>query len=126
MSEASEQLARDGEERAARFLEQKGYRILARRARTPFGDIDLVAERGPLVVFVEVKTRRSADFGAPLEAIDRKKAESLRKSVASLSVRRRELSGRPCRLDVIGVLWPAGREPEVTHVEDALDGGSWA
>ena len=61
-----------------------------------------------------------------MSTIDRRKAESLRKSVASLRRSRPGLRGRPCRIDVVAVLWPERAEPRLSHVEDALDGGAWA
>ena len=54
---AAESRGRDGETRAALFLRAKGWRILDKRVRTPVGEVDLVAKRGNLVAFVEVKTR---------------------------------------------------------------------
>ena len=58
-------LGAEGEARAARFLARRGYRILARNVRAGGVEIDLVATRGALLAFVEVKTRRTRDFGAP-------------------------------------------------------------
>ena len=58
-----------GEEAAAKFLANKGYKILARQFRTPLGELDLVARDGGTLVFVEVKTRRSLRFGLPSDAV---------------------------------------------------------
>jgi len=69
MSEERLNLGRWGEEEAAIFLRRLGMKILARNLRTPVGEIDLVARHGRLLVFVEVKTRRSDAFGAPQEAV---------------------------------------------------------
>lgn len=59
--EKAERQGREGEARAALWLQLKGWRILARRRKTPLGEIDLVAKRGRTIAFVEVKWRRSAD-----------------------------------------------------------------
>ncbi len=57
---AAESRGRDGEARAAWYLRIKGWRILDKRVRTPAGEVDLVAKRGNLIAFVEVKTRATA------------------------------------------------------------------
>lgn len=66
-----------GERIASIHLEAKGYIILNRNWRGPGGEIDLVARNGETIVFVEVKTRRGRDFGAPEEALTPRKAEKL-------------------------------------------------
>ncbi|WP_181706354.1 YraN family protein [Chthonobacter rhizosphaerae] len=92
---------------AAWLLRLKGYRIIARRHRTPVGEIDLVALRGRVVVFVEVKARH--DETAAGEAVT---AESRRRIVRAAGVflnRNRRLAGRERRFDVVAVLpgrWP--------------------
>lgn len=58
--QVAEQSGRDGERRAAIWLKLKGWRILARRVKTPRGEIDLIAKRGNLVAFIEVKWRKKA------------------------------------------------------------------
>lgn len=66
-------LGAEGETRAATFLSRRGYRIDARNVRYGGVEIDLIARRGPVVAFVEVKTRRSDRHGAPELAVDRRK-----------------------------------------------------
>ena len=66
-----------GQKIAAEFLQKRGYIILAENFLTRFGEIDLVAQSGPQIVFVEVKTRLSQKFGLPEEAIDANKKEKL-------------------------------------------------
>lgn len=95
-----------GEEAAARYLTAQGLRVVARNWRCRLGELDMVALDGATVVIVEVKTRRSARFGHPAEAVDsRKQARLLRLALAFLQERRWD--GRPVRFDVIAVL-PGG------------------
>ncbi len=70
-------LGAEGEARAAHYLENRGYRIVARNVRAGGVELDLVARRGRLVIFVEVKTRRTRRFGPPELAVDRAKRQRL-------------------------------------------------
>jgi putative endonuclease len=70
---------RDGEDRAAAFLEQAGYRIVRRNVRLPGGEIDLVCRERETIVFVEVKLRTNARFGSALTAVDAAKRRKLRR-----------------------------------------------
>ncbi len=72
-------LGREGEEQAARFLETRGYRIVARNVRADRVEIDLIARRGRLLVFVEVKSRRASRHGHAAEAVDTRKQRRLRR-----------------------------------------------
>ena len=62
-----------GEEQATQYLQQNGYEIIARNVRTPYGEIDVVARKDERMVFVEVKTRSTASFGFPEEAVTEEK-----------------------------------------------------
>jgi putative endonuclease len=95
---AAETRGRDGERRAAWWLWLRGWRILARRVRTPTGEVDLVVRRGNLVAFVEVKTRASAaalDF-----AIDERRLARVAAAAEYLMPRFAE-PGDDIRVDVI-------------------------
>ena len=72
-------LGLEGEERAAEYLEAKGYRIVARNVRADRVEIDLVARKGSLLVFVEVKSRRGTSHGLAAEAVDPRKQRRLRR-----------------------------------------------
>src|SRR5690606_2608835 len=74
---AKDDTGRAGEERAARHLVARGYEILDRNWRCPQGELDIVAERGGMLCFIEVKTRRGLGFGHPFEAIDERKRRRL-------------------------------------------------
>ncbi len=127
-------LGAEGELRAAHYLEAQGYRITAHNVRAGGVEIDLIAERGGTVVFVEVKTRRSRRFGAPEEAVNaRNRARLLRGAAAWLRQQPRSYrSYRPYRLirfDVISCECrraPDGRETDwqIRHFEGAFDAGS--
>jgi len=85
------------EEAALRFLLKKGYRLVARNRRTPFGEIDLWMEKEGVPVFVEVKQRKSGRFGDPLEAITPWKLERIKKSAVFLLGR----DDRPFRVEAV-------------------------
>ncbi len=67
-------LGREGELQASTYLENKGYAVLERNYRYKRSEIDLIVSKGDLLVFVEVKTKTSVNFGQPEIAIDEKKA----------------------------------------------------
>ena len=90
------------ESRAAAYLVAKGYRIVARRFRSPVGEVDIVARRRGVLVFVEVKARVGDAFGSGAEAVTRYKQLRVARMAADFLVRRR-LQDRPCRFDVVSV-----------------------
>jgi putative endonuclease len=77
MTSSRQALGRWGENLAADFLSQKGYHLLERNYRTPYGEIDLIIKKRSLLAFVEVKTRASDTFGLPEETITSKKRQHL-------------------------------------------------
>jgi putative endonuclease len=107
-----------GEALAARFLERTGWSILDRNFRMGHKEIDLVARRGEVVAFVEVKTRAGRGYGHPLEAVTWRKRREIQQ-VAAAWVERHGRPGETYRFDAVAVLAPAGTEPTLEHVEDA-------
>jgi putative endonuclease len=106
-------LGRRGERIAERHLKRKGYRILERNFRGAGAEIDLVAMDGETLVFVEVKTRRTAQTGTPEEAVNSYKQRHLRRAGEVYALRHRA-HGRPMRFDVIAILEDAaGRHLEL-------------
>ena len=102
-----------GEELAAAYLEEAGYRIIVRNYRCLFGEIDMVAEEGETLVFVEVKSRRSDAYGDPQLAVGPQKQKKMsRISLHYLS--EHHLRHRLARFDVVAVkLLPAGNRIEL-------------
>jgi putative endonuclease len=91
-----------GEDVAAKFLKRSGYKILARNYRTKGGEIDIVARDGGTLVFVEVKSRRSERFGAPVEAVDARKQSRIIKAAYAYLAAETD-ADCACRFDIVGV-----------------------
>ncbi len=113
MSLTGTRTGKKGEELAAAHLEAAGYRIIVRNYRCFFGEIDIVAEEGETLVFVEVKSRRSDAYGAPELAVGRDKQKKI-SSIALHYLSSHNLRDRPARFDVVAVkLLPAGSRIEL-------------
>lgn len=111
-------LGRKGEQLAARHLRKQGYKVLYRNFRTDRGgEIDLVCRHGEALVFVEVKTRSSEDFGRPLDAVDRKKRRRIVRG-AMAWLRMLELPDISFRFDVVEVL--VGDSLEIRVIQNAF------
>jgi putative endonuclease len=95
-------LGKCGEDLACAELERRGYAILARRYRTRFGEIDIVARDGETMVFVEVKARDGERFGAGAEAVTAWKQRRIA-GMALDYVARHRWHDRPCRFDVVAI-----------------------
>lgn len=84
------------------MLREKGYQILAENFRSRFGEIDVVAEKDEVIVFVEVKTKTGNAFGEPWEMVNQHKLGQI-KMMGETYLSKNGLTDRPCRIDVIGV-----------------------
>lgn len=112
---------RAGEEAAARFLKRRGYRIVERNFRTPFGELDIVALKGGDLAFCEVKSRTGGDLEEALSAVDERKRERMVRAAAYYLLHK-GAAGKRCRFDVIALL--NGREGwKIVHVRDAFEAG---
>ena len=118
-SDATVALGISGENLACDALARQGYAILARRYRTRVGEIDIVAQDGETLVFVEVKTRTSDRCGPPAEAVTRRKQRRI-VTMAKWYLSENGLHGCLCRFDVVTVLCRRGLLPEVEVVKDAF------
>ena len=115
------ELGRFGEERAARYLRLRGYRIVETNYACRLGEIDLIARRGKYIVFVEVKLRKNADFAAAREFVTAAKQQRIR-STAALWLSQHESELQP-RFDVVEIYAPEGEKGRVTinHIENAFE-----
>ncbi len=111
-----------GEDAAARFLTDKGCLILARKYRTPVGEIDLVVRDGNTLAFVEVKTRRSLRYGLPSDAVGAaKRRKIIRSAMWYIQAELTSSEMPPCRFDVVEVYAPSDGSWRVRHFENAFD-----
>ena len=110
---------RAAEEAAAELLVRAGFRIVARNVRIVGAEIDLVAEDGDELVFVEVRSRSSARFGGPLATVSRVKQSRIARA-AQAYLARSERAGSPARFDVVGVEWCDGCA-RCVHVRGAFE-----
>ncbi len=113
-----DELGRQGESLASEFLERKGYRVIGRNFRAGRCEIDLIARREDLLVFVEVKTRGSLLFGHPACAVTRAKRKHIT-GVARSFIERNRLHHLRSRFDVIAILM-VGEKASIVHIEDAF------
>ena len=114
-------LGRWGEDRAAEYLRDRGYHILAANWKCRFGEIDLVAGDGTCLCFVEVKLRKSAAYGSAAEFVDRRKQSRLR-ATAELYLMRHPTDLQP-RFDIVEIYAPQGTDtkiPEIFHLKNAF------
>lgn len=105
-----------GEDIACAYLVEKGYRIHERQWRSKFGEVDIIAEKNGVFVFVEVKTRASNAFGYPEEAVTLSKRQHLLRTVELYQQMKRLTV--PCRIDVLAITLHPNSGNAVLHFED--------
>lgn len=106
----------DYEKLAAKYLLHKGYKILETNFISRFGEIDIIAQRGERLYFIEVKGRKNTGHGYPREAVTPLKQKKLRSAVKYYFM----LKGKddyPCQFDVIEIILETG---EINHIENAF------
>ena len=113
-------LGERGERAAAGFLKEHGYEILEKNYKCKIGEIDVIARRQGRLAFVEIKTRTSAQFGTPQEAVDLRKQEKIFQ-VAQWYLKEKKLVKIPIAFDVVAVLWNEGQAPEMRLIADAFE-----
>ena len=110
-----------GESLASRRLQGKGYKILASNYRNRHGEVDIVAQDGDEVVFVEVRTRRPGSYGAPEESLSPAKVRRLLNTCQEY-LQERELDGAAWRVDLVCIyLGQRGRVEDVQHLTHAIE-----
>ena|SRR3989338_7860998 len=122
METASQTLGIIGEELAYHFLSRKGYKILLKNYECALGEIDLIAKERGMLVFIEVKTRRSEAFGSPLDSITHQKRHQIVKT-AQYYLKRYGIKDVACRFDAVSVLILQDKEPVIEVIQNAFQEG---
>ena len=112
-------LGERGENIAARFLRNLGYKVILRNFRCELGEIDIVARDGKTLVFIEVKTR-AYDDPTPEEQVNSLKQNQITKA-ARFYLSRYGTPQPPARFDVIAIVWPKDASPQIRHTPGAFE-----
>ena len=110
----NKRLGKKGERQAVRYLKHSGYKILERNYKNPFGEVDIIAEKGDALAFIEVKTRLSENYGSPSEAVDRRRREKYIQAAKYYFYGKQ--MDRVVRFDIIEIL-----RGELNHIENAFN-----
>ncbi|MDD5226738.1 MAG: YraN family protein [Candidatus Omnitrophica bacterium] len=113
-------LGERGERAACVFLKEHGYEILEKNYKCKIGEIDVIARRHGRLAFVEIKTRTSAQFGIPQEAVHLRKQEKIFK-ISQWYMKEKKLAKTPIAFDVVAILWREGEAPEMRLIVDAFE-----
>jgi putative endonuclease len=108
-----------GEESACNFLRKNGYKIVDRNYRTPQGEIDIVAGRKGIFLFVEVRTRSSSQFAEPWESVGHRKQKKLRQA-AKMYVQEKAIFNAEFRFDVISITLSDAVKPQIEWIQNAF------
>ena len=113
----NQRIGKWGEDVATEHLTKKGYEIIGRNVRTPYGEIDIIAKQNDATIFIEVKTRTSNKMGLPEESITEKKREHM---IACAEHYAMENATDQWQIDVISVEGRPGANLKITYFENAI------
>ncbi len=99
----NKEIGKFGEDFTVEFLNSRGFIVLERNYKVSFGEIDIIARKGDLLIFVEVKTRRNLDFGVPVESVNLEKQNRIRK-IAEIYIKNKQLRFKEIRFDVMSII----------------------
>jgi putative endonuclease len=119
MLNRQQQFGRKSEALAARHLKKNGYRILEQNYRTPAGEIDIIAQEGHSLVFVEVKARRTAAYGSPKRSVTPLKQKKISMAALHYLKTRKEAPLR-ARFDVVAIT-ATGQTEQIEIVKNAFE-----
>jgi putative endonuclease len=111
-------LGKKGENAAIVYLEKKGYKIVTQNFTTPFGEVDIIAWDKSTLVFIEVKARKSLNYGRPFESITKQKMKKI--GNVALYYLKRFKTVPPARFDVLNIVYEEGK-PQINLIKDAFE-----
>lgn len=109
-----------GEMLAVDHLKRAGFEILERNYTCPSGEIDIVAQEGPVLAFIEVRTRTSEEFGHPAESVDFGKRRRISRAAGSFMNEKLRFAAGGMRFDIIGIVLKDGLDPEIDLIRNAF------
>ena len=109
-----------GEDCAAKFLEEHGYKIIARNFRIRSAEIDIIAQIDNVIIFLEVKARSNTCHGLPVEAVNLRKQKKIIEA-AGVFLQDENFCDCACRFDVVEVYLSGGSVTEINHIENAFE-----
>lgn len=115
---SKQSIGRESEQKACDYLRRRGYKIIAQNYRSKCGEIDIIAEFNGELVFVEVKSRHSAAYGFPAEAVNYRKQQKIIRTAMCYLMQSGRLD-RHCRFDVIEVFLDG--DYQVNHIVNAFE-----
>ena len=110
-----------GEQQGVRFLKSRKYKVVGERVRVGKHDeLDIIAKRGDVLVFVEVKTRRNETYGRPFSAVNKDKRKRISRAAVTY-LKNKNIKPDYIRFDVVEVIGePGNKNPEIRHIENAF------
>lgn len=125
MTDDRDALGLAGERLAERFLRRRGLKVIARRFRTPAGELDLVMRDGDAIVFVEVKTQTSRKYIDPEQRVTAEKRRRMLRAARAFLAQMR-WTERACRFDVVAITaGDGGADPQIDYFPDAFAPSRW-
>lgn len=119
MKEDNKKSGSRGENIASDLLERKGYQIIKRNFRFGRGEIDIIAKKDGLLIFIEVKSRTNLEYGEPEYAVTKSKQKQIIK-IARAYLYENNISDIQCRFDVIAILFDNYGNHQINHIENAF------
>lgn len=117
MTKHNQQVGKWGEETAAQWLTEHGYEIIGQNIRTPYGEIDIIAKKDSILIFVEVKTLTSSKNFFPEQQITKRKREHMLNAAQHYAT---ENNISHWQIDVIAIEGKQETKPKITHFENAI------
>lgn len=116
----NKKLGEEGEEIAVAFLKGRKYAVLERNFRCKCGEVDIVARDGKTLVFVEVKTRRTASYGPPQASVTSFKQRQIAKAALTW-LASKKMQDIPARFDVVAIIMREHEVPHIEHIQNAFE-----